>query len=324
MYFYRDILVRAWEFTKKNKYLWFFGLFAALITGNGGEIDIYFKSLSSLTERTSFLSPSYWISDTAANILERLNSLAQVNNTLDFIWLVIAGVATLLVIWFVVTSQTALIHATGRHLLKKKTNFGKAVQQSQKYFLNMLVLNILGKIIIYGGLLVLAIPWLAAYLQTEVSAWQIMYLIVSFIVLVPVAIIVSFLVKYSAGYIIIKGEHIIPAIGKAWSLFMRNWLVSLEMALTIFVLNLLVSFSVFFAVLMLTTPFLMITSLTGVLSQSFSELIFFIALAFLLLVIVIIFVGAIFSAFQWSAWTVLFIELNSGKARAKIIRWFKG
>jgi hypothetical protein len=39
MSLYRSILKRAWEISWKFKYLWFFGLFAALL-GNGGEFEI--------------------------------------------------------------------------------------------------------------------------------------------------------------------------------------------------------------------------------------------------------------------------------------------
>ena len=43
MSFYRNILKQAWKITWRNKYLWWLGIFAALL-GNGGEFEILFNN----------------------------------------------------------------------------------------------------------------------------------------------------------------------------------------------------------------------------------------------------------------------------------------
>ena len=44
MPFYRTILKQAWSLTWRHKYLWWFGIFAALL-GNGGEFEILFNNV---------------------------------------------------------------------------------------------------------------------------------------------------------------------------------------------------------------------------------------------------------------------------------------
>ncbi len=317
MYFYRDILKKAWEFTKTNRYLWLLGLFAALIAGNGGEIEIYFRNLSSLTNQTSFLSPSFWLNGTLSKLLT-----AQFELSLSL--LVISLVLFVALIWLVVTSQIGIIYSAGESVKKEKLGLKKTVKNSQNFLWSVFCLNLLSKLFIYVGLLVFAIPWLAAYVKTQEIIWMILYLATSFLILVPLAMVISFLVKYAAGYIILRKKRLIPALGLAWRLFLKNWLVSLEMAVVIFILNLLVSFTVLLLVFLFSSPYLLVTSLTGLVSTSFSGFVLFAVVGFLLLFIAIIFIGAIFSAFQWSAWTFLFVELSEGRGKqAKVIRWFK-
>ena len=45
MFLYRDVLSQAWKNTWQNKYLWFFGLFAALL-GGWGDLEIVFRGLN--------------------------------------------------------------------------------------------------------------------------------------------------------------------------------------------------------------------------------------------------------------------------------------
>ncbi len=317
MYFYRDILKKSWQFTKTNRYLWLLGLFAALITGNGGEIELYFRNISSLTDETSFLSPGFWVNGTLANILSS-------NWQVSWALLVVALVLVVALIWLVITSQVGIIYSVGQFIAKKKLGLKKTIKQSQNFLWSVFCLNLLGKIIVYVGLLVFAIPWLAAYVQSGQTDFMVRYLVISFFILVPLAIVVSFLVKYTAGYIILRKQRLIPALVAAWKLFIRNWLVSLEMAFIIFVLNLVISLGLLALTVVFASPYILSSVITGIIGFSSSGILLFGLISFALLFIIIVFVGSIFSAFQWSAWTFLFVELSEGRGKgAKIVRWFK-
>jgi len=304
MHFYRQILQQAWEHTKAHRWLWLFGLFAALIVGNGGEIDIYFNHLGTLTEDTSFLSPSFW--------LRWQLGLAIFG----------VGLLSMVVIWFIITAQTVLIYAANHSQSAGGLEFKNYIKIAQKYWWSIFVLNLIQKIFILGLLLVLAIPWLAAFLQYKILYYEIMYLIISFVILVPLAILTSFLFKYAANYIVIAEQRLLPALSSAWKLFRRNWLVSLEMAGLIFCLNLLVSFSLLVIYILSSSPFIILSTVSGLAANSYSGLLSFVLIAYYILVILIVLLGAVFSTFQWSAWTILFKEISVGRGQSKITRWF--
>ena len=322
MHFYRQILQQAWDHTKTHRWLWLFGLFAALIVGNGGEIDIYFNHLGTLTESKSFLSPSFWLSGAGVqfvNLWQVILNLAGWQ-----LGLAIFGISilSLVVVWFIVTAQIALIYAANNSSKPEVLNFKNCIKAAQKYWWSIFVLNVIQKVFIFGLLLVLAVPWLAAFLQFRVSCYEIMYLLFSFLILVPLAMLVSFLSKYTANYIITSNQRLLPALGSAWKLFRHNWLLSLEMASLIFTLNLLVSFSLLVVYILTSSPFIILSTVTGIAANSFSGFLSFILIAYLILVILIVLLGAIFSAFQWSAWTMLFKEISVGRGQSKITRWF--
>ena len=68
-----------------------------------------------------------------------------------------------------------------------------------------------------------------------------------FLIFVPVVVIISFVAKYAICYVVIKGYSLKKALAKAWKLFLDNWIISLEMSLTLLLLSFGVSLALFFA-----------------------------------------------------------------------------
>ncbi len=56
---YRPIFKKAWEITKQNRFLWIFGLFAAL-AGNGGIYEILFKGFGRIVGKGDLAAGSSW------------------------------------------------------------------------------------------------------------------------------------------------------------------------------------------------------------------------------------------------------------------------
>src|SRR3990167_11185977 len=101
MPFYRNILKQSWRLTWRNKYLWIFGIFAALL-GNGGELEILFNTLfrggSDLALFPSWqriVSTGVFSSHTFANIVDLFKE-----DTLNMIIFLIVGLAILAVSLF--------------------------------------------------------------------------------------------------------------------------------------------------------------------------------------------------------------------------------
>ena len=101
---YRNILGRAWQITKKFKYLWLLGLFAAFL-GNSTEYQILLDQINSVKNQATTIS--LW--------QEKLNLLIPrldfTNDKIFFIVfiLLISLAVTLLALWLVISCLGGLI-----------------------------------------------------------------------------------------------------------------------------------------------------------------------------------------------------------------------
>ena len=62
--------------------------------------------------------------------------------------------------------------------------------------------------------------------------------------------------KYAIAYVVIKGSGFVEAVKLGWQLFVKNWLVSLEMAFILFFINFAVGFGLLLLFLISAGPFL--------------------------------------------------------------------
>jgi len=164
--FYRDILGQAWKNTWRNKYLWFFGLFAALL-GNGGEIGLIFRGLNADTGNgflfrfKEFVSTGIFSKEIFANIAylatEAPFSLFMVMAVL-FIFLLLV----LFMLWLIMVSQGALIHNAVRISTGKKHDFKDGLEMGIKKFWPVFFLNVSLKIIIFAVLALISVPIITA------------------------------------------------------------------------------------------------------------------------------------------------------------------
>jgi len=106
MPFYRNILKQAWQLTWRNKYLWWFGIFAALL-GNGGEFEILFNNAGANPSQALF--PSWQrIASTgvfSGHTLTNIGNLFR-NDTLNMILVLVVCLIALAVglflVWLVI------------------------------------------------------------------------------------------------------------------------------------------------------------------------------------------------------------------------------
>jgi hypothetical protein len=320
---YRLILSQAWTIVKKTKWLWLFGLFAAFL-GNGGEIDMLFQ-YSKLTNAPTYLNS---LRDAFANLDLNtikngvLNALAT-KPLFSILYVSIITVFILLFLWLVTVSQGGIIHATATLDAGKKINFREALLKGIQKFWSILGLNFAVNFLLYFSLIILAIPFAAMYMANNSVGALSFITILAFIILIPLTIIFSFVLKYAFAFVIIKNQPIINAFGLAWKLFLQNWLISLEMAFLLFFINLLVSFILVILIVLLAVPFIGI-GLLMVLIQNEVGIMVALSFSFIILLALILFTGAGLATFQYSAWTILFQKLHTGKKYPKLIRLVAG
>ncbi len=319
MPFYRNILKQAWQLTWRNKYLWWFGIFAALI-GNGGEYEIIFNNVGADPGQALF--PAWQrIASTGVfhwRTLANIGNLFQ-HDTLHFIFVMTVCLALLavfvFVVWLVVVSQIAVVNNAAALIKQKKNTFRDGLNSGILNFWPILILNIMVKAAVYVMLVAISLP--VIFRQGSLSAN--LFYIMALVIMVPVAIILSFIMKYAIAYVVISKSKVLTAIRQSWQLFKNNWLISFEMAVILFLINLLVGLAIVLAILTLAVPFLFLGlifyygfALVG------SWLIAFLAFASFLFIVITF--GAALAVFQIASWTGLFLELNKNSGVSKLVR----
>ncbi|PIX11215.1 hypothetical protein CO115_04230 [Candidatus Falkowbacteria bacterium CG_4_9_14_3_um_filter_36_9] len=327
---YRKILKQAWAITWQNKYLWAFGLFTALLGGSG---EYKILSVLNLDVNNSFFS--FWNRLINTGIFDG-NILTNIGNTIKedpftfliilFIYLVIITLVVL-VVWLTIVSQVAIVNNTAGILINPahqgknsaNKNYKDGLVSGINNFWPVFGLNIINKLIISFIIFFVALLAIFTWIKTGSMAAYLSY-IISFIILVPLAVILSFIIKYAIVYIVIKGKDLIDSIKFGWNLFIKNWLISIEMAFILFFINFIVVLLWFLLVVaILVIPLLFLT------------FIFYkfhlIAAFWLMLIIILLFIlislalaAAVLTTFQISSWTTLTVELISRGGTSKITR----
>ncbi|MFA4833634.1 MAG: hypothetical protein WC619_02160 [Patescibacteria group bacterium] len=325
MSLYRNILKQALSITWRHKYLWFFGLFATLI-GGGGEYQVLVQGIGGDTAQNLFPNFSR-LAETGifsrsglANMGELLKNDPFTAIVLILVSLIILALIVFL-IWLMTVSQTALVNNSAEIISGKKelsSGVRRGVAAGVRYFWPVLGLNIIIKIIICLAFFFISLPvvfW-AAKMNPVVNGS--LYIIL-FIIFIPLAIVLSFIIKYAICYVVIKGSNFINAIKEGWQLFTKNWLISIEMAFILFFINFLVGLGIILAVLILIVPFLF---LALILYKAISFIGFWLIIVIGLIVLLTIIVGggAALTTFQTVSWTGLFTELIGRGGVSKIER----
>lgn len=316
---YRDIFKQAWWITWRSRFLWFLGLFAAFL-GNGGEYEIIFRNVDTVSNQQGVIYNLQRIAETG-RLEEIWNNItdyfsAYTLNSVIFLILVLA--IFVFIIWLMVVSQAGIIDSSFKLLSKQHANLESGFRAGRKYFMPVFLLNLIGRVIVYGLLIVVGIPLVLLLLFKENDFW---FTIVSFCIMVPLAIVISFIVKYAAAFVVYKKEKVGPALKHGWNLFVKNWLISIEMAIAVLAINILFGFAFIIGIGLISIPFvfiLVIFKIVGALAAF--NVIFYIAVIALFIIIFVM--GAFISAFQWVAWMALFQRLLEGKGTSKILRIF--
>lgn len=319
--FYRLLLKKAFLITKRHRFLWFFGLFAAIM-GNGGEVQMLFRANDAvanlpqtLNDWTAFFS-IYSPQDLLANIwvLITLRPIA----TLLMLLLII--VLFVFVIWLIMVSQGALVYSTAQLYTSKYVSFASAMAEARPLAGKIFLLNFATRFVLYGALVILALPFtVLAVLNNGAGFGLFGIILLAYVVTVPLAMIVNFILKYALVHIVVEKMSFWPAFVKAWKIFKEFWFVSLEMAVIMFFINIAAGISLFVLAFVLTVPFF---AIAVVMSSSGVAVLGGIAIliAIVIFMLLILLIGSWLATFQHASWTLLWFEIMKGKAYPKLMR----
>ncbi len=317
---YRYILKQALTITWRNKWLWVFGLFTALL-GNGGGVNIIVNGIENTEAQASILTNLKIIfsSGVWGKSYDLIVQFFQ-NLTFYYVFLfVLIMVGFLVLLYLSMTTQGGILSGIYNIYKNKPTDIKKSFEVGRKKFWTIFAVNITAKLAVYGSFFIFSLPFLFLYIRNDNIIWQWVILIISFLIFVPFAVIVSFLVKYSVLYVVVNNLSYWESIKKSWKLFINNWLVSLEMAVVIFIINVVSGAVIIMFNFLITIPFVSMVYLS---LQIDAEYLFWLGIigGSAVFLIVLFVLGAILSTYQSSAWTLLFVQLNESIATPKLQR----
>lgn len=323
---YRPIFKAALDKVWHYKFLWFFGLFAAIL-GNGGEYNMVISNLGKIGEEGTWLEALKMIYNNNSFMF----SLATIKNIfIDFNFisaLILVGIVFLFVfiIWLIIVSQAGLLGSLYNIFQNKDKNTGflATLKLGKQFFWPVIGYNFIAKFLIYFLLAVISLPLVYLYLSTGGSGIMWYSIIsLSFILLIPGTFIIALVARYAIIELVSgQGHSFIASLNFGWTFFRKNWLVSLETAFLLFIINVCAGFLLIVALLIVLLPFVLVGAV-ALYTQLVSLFQTMLGLGLIVFFAVVIFFGAMLSVFQNSVWVKIFIELTQGSAVAKLMRWF--
>jgi hypothetical protein len=307
----------------KNKTLWFFGLFAALL-GVGGELELISRLLRQTATDTSIIgSIIQGFSDgVATGLAVGGNFWANVwynisHQPVTFIFIllliIIMIMISLFLLWLAVVSEVGLIRNVSLANKNKKTNINEGIGAGMANFWPVLGINVLLKLaffLIFAGL-----GWMIMA-SVNLGYWGIIGYYVVFVIAAIVVLSLSFLFRYQICYLILKKQGLVEALKSGWKLFKGYWLISLEMGVILLLIY------TAFAILSSLVMVFCLALPTAALLTSMSPLMMGTAgvLAFAIMAVWFLWATSIMVSFGWSAWVALFEQLDGTGGVSKIIR----
>ena len=336
MFSYRQMLCHSFRITRKNRYLWFFGLFASLLS-IGAEYQILARAMNRsaslvwFSDWSNFFNSGLFSWQFFSKVISLFSEDPLSMSLLLLVSLVILA-AFLLLIWLAVISQIAIVSNSHKIIKSKKEtadlSLHSGVLAGTKSFWPTLWLNLISKVVINVLGFLVSLPLMFVFWNKIFSGS--LYIIL-FVLLVPIAVAFSLLIKYAIAFVVLKKESFELALKSAFRLFRENWIISVEMAFLLFTISFFATLIILTASLIVAIPFFF---LAFAFLTMFTNLAFWsvVILGIIVLTIFIIICGSILSTFQVVAWTNLFNHLEIGieskierlipeKIKTKVIRF---
>ncbi|MDZ4221323.1 MAG: hypothetical protein U1C18_00440 [Patescibacteria group bacterium] len=312
---YRATLKRAWRTTRTYPHVWVLGFFAALL-GNGGEFEFVVTQFNKLSSGDVFFGESLLamfgtggstVISAMADMLRRISD--------DALLLGAAAFGALAVLWFVVSSQGAIIHAAAQ---PKAGSLGSHFAAARRSFWQILWILLGTRLLALFVLGVVGMPIAALllYFTDPVKSLA----LVSFCLGIPLLMVASVISKYAIAYRMLERRDVRSSVARGISLFADHWLVSVELILTLFVVNVAVGGAVILGILALSAPFLM---LAGAFGEGVATNVF-LALGQLFGFLLLVVMGSILATFQYASWTELFLRISRERHLSKVVRTIMG
>lgn len=315
---YRKATRHAWHIIWTHKRLWLFAFFATFIS-QMGLIDmlIHFSAAAKVGDRLAFVASIPQI------IQDTLFALHASGIGLDtWVWLVWVSSFIfcfgIMLVFVAIAAQGALVQGVAQSIRHehRHINVNDAWNAGVTHIWRLSGLHLLKYIslIMLSMLLGLLLSGLAA-IPSNIA--MIIFAIV-LLLAITVGSIISFLLSYSAAYVVIENRSFKEALLDAWDLFRSHVLVSLEVALVVLGCNLLILGSMAGLAVFFIFEIQLLFSISWLIASPvlLQLLIVLVSMIFLL---ILIFLGTMLTSFTTAIWTYLFMKMHHHGLRSHVM-----
>lgn len=324
--FLRPILVDALKLTWENKAMWFIGLLAFFITGSLG-YQLILQGVQSV------LQPLQW--------WERWQNFAQGASAIDIVagqfqllfsdpigWLIASVVwGLILLVLFALycisayAITTVIAYAKLQLDEKKTSSLGHAIQEAKHYFWTVFWIILLFQLAANVLILLFSIPviWFGV---TQSGTIATIFLFLFLAIFLVAVFMISMIALYALQYAVVQEEKLGAAIALAWRLFLKHWVITLEMFLIHVLISIAVSLLVIIASSLIVIP-VAIIGLILVSNQAFVLSSFLPQLLLILLSILLVVSNVLLNMFQLYSWTFLVTRFEEVHPKSRFATWIE-
>lgn len=314
---YRELIPSALREAWRERWLWPFAIFAALLH-TGGVYDVILRSMRMVQNEGAALvrgniSPAAaygWQNLTLGNgWLSFLGTVQSLAYAIIFVFALLA---------LSVIAQGALVFGIGTRIRGKKPTFRECLGAGAHVFGKIAALNVITIGAIWLSRLILLLPY--GYAATRSSFVSVSLYLLTALAFIGLIIALTSIHFFALNAILLQDAHLAEAIERGFLLLRKGWLAVLELALLLFGVGIIVFIIGIVTLFIMAIPLVLL--MLGALLVGFHAALslgYFVG-TFLVLLLVLA-AGAFTVTFQYAAWHRLFIQLGEGGAVAKLHRW---
>ncbi|MGB3346565.1 MAG: hypothetical protein WBA71_04870 [Candidatus Humimicrobiia bacterium] len=312
---YGEIIRRAWNITKKYKYLWVFGFILALFGGGGGYSSNNLSNSFQYTYKRSEIALPVELQQ----FLFKLQNFAMKNIGLIILFAIFMIILAIAGFILYIIADGGLIGSVKNIEAGEKNSLKDGFKTGSNYFWRMLGKNLLTGLIGVFIALIFLLIFSTIYFLTPISQNKqylpenvgiiLFFIILFFILMIPFMIFLGILNDYSSRFIVIKNNGIIESIKNSFRLIFRNFKHTAIIALVLFTTRIIIGIISFIIFIIIGIPAALICFLLYK-SGAIAFMIFVAILAMLFLILISTFINGIRQTFSSSVWTLTFLQLN--------------
>jgi hypothetical protein len=164
------------------------------------------------------------------------------------------------------------------------------------------------------------------HLLVNRNAISMFFFLCSFVLFTVLAVMISILSVYSTNSVVNNDLPVVPSLADGLKILKKNWLISIEMAIILMIVNAGITILAVATAMILSVPLVFIFFVAALI-KSGSLMTLVMTLTVIVLVALLFVAMSFLTTLQASAWTLLWIRLGGRKKHhPKIIRmveWFQ-